>query len=55
MFYLKTQNVPRSKNFSISVIKPIIFLLYGAHVAVCPELNTKHINTVWAEFKILKC
>jgi hypothetical protein len=30
-------------------------MLYGAEVAVCSEMNTKHINTVWAEFKILKC
>jgi len=22
---------------------------YGAEVAVCSEINTKHINTVWAE------
>jgi len=24
-------------------------MLYGAEVAVCSEINTKHINTVWAE------
>jgi len=30
-------------------------MLYGEEVAVCSEMNTKHINTVWAEFKILKC
>jgi hypothetical protein len=28
--------------------------LYGAEVAVCSEINTKHINTVWAESKILE-
>jgi len=22
-------------------------MLYGAEVAVCSEINTKHINTVW--------
>jgi hypothetical protein len=29
-------------------------MLYGAQVAVCSEINTKHINTVWAERKLLK-
>jgi hypothetical protein len=24
-------------------------MLYGAEVAVCSEINTKHTNTVWAE------
>jgi len=28
-------------------------MLYGAHVAVCSEINTKHINTVWAECQFL--
>ena len=28
-------------------------MLYGAEVAVCSEINTKHINTVWAEFQLL--
>jgi hypothetical protein len=23
-------------------------MLYGAEVAVCCQINTKHINTVWA-------
>jgi hypothetical protein len=30
-------------------------MLYGAEVAVCYEINTKHLNTVWAERTILKC
>jgi len=30
-------------------------MLYGAEVAVCSEINSKHINTVWAESKILLC
>jgi len=29
-------------------------MLYGAEVAVCFEINTKQINTVWAECKLLK-
>jgi len=30
-------------------------MLYGAEVAVCSEINTEQINTVWAERIILKC
>jgi hypothetical protein len=26
-----------------------------AEVAVCSQTNTKHINTVWTEPKILEC
>jgi hypothetical protein len=26
-----------------------------AQVAVCSEINTKHINTVWTERKIVEC
>jgi len=29
-------------------------MLYGAEVAVCSEINTKHINTVWAECTIVE-
>jgi hypothetical protein len=28
-------------------------MLHGAEVAVCSEINTKQINTVWAECIIL--
>ena len=28
-------------------------MLYGAKVAVCSEINTKHINTVWQNVKFL--
>jgi len=28
-------------------------MLYGAEVAVCFQINTEHINTVWAECVIL--
>ena len=28
-------------------------MLYGAEVAVCSEMNTKHINTVGAEYQFL--
>jgi len=26
-----------------------------AQVAVCSEINTKHINTVWAERTVVEC
>jgi len=26
-----------------------------AQVAVCSQINTKHINTVWAEGRICEC
>jgi len=29
-------------------------MLYGAQVAVCSQINTKHINTVWAERTIVE-
>jgi len=29
-------------------------MLYEAEVAVCSEINTKHINTVWAERTVAK-
>jgi hypothetical protein len=28
--------------------------MYGAEVAVYSEINTKHINTLWAEMQFLK-
>jgi len=30
-------------------------MLYGAQVAVYSEMNTKHVNTVWAEITIVEC
>ena len=30
-------------------------MLYGAQVAVFSEINTKHINTVWAERTVVEC
>jgi len=26
-----------------------------AQVAVCYQINTKHINTVWAELRVVEC
>jgi hypothetical protein len=30
-------------------------MLYMAKVDVCFEINTKHINTVWAERTVVEC
>jgi len=30
-------------------------MLYGAEVTVCSEINTEHINTVWAERTVVEC
>ena len=30
-------------------------MLYGAEVAVFNQINTKYINTVWADRKIVVC
>jgi len=30
-------------------------MLYGAEVALCSQINTKHINTVWAERTVVEC
>ena len=29
-------------------------MLHGAKVGVCCEINTKHINTVWAERTVVE-
>jgi len=52
--YLKTQSYRAVNTFHLSC-KTNQFMLYGAEFALCSEMNTEHINTVWAEFKIFKC
>jgi hypothetical protein len=53
---IKTQSVPRSKH-TRSVIKPSQLMLYTEIIAVCSQINTKHIRkyTVWAERRICEC
>ena len=29
-------------------------MLYGAEIAVCSQINTKHINTVWTERTVVE-
>jgi len=43
----KTQSVPRGKAIFILFIKTDQFMLFGANVAICFEINTKQINRVW--------
>jgi hypothetical protein len=54
--YLNIQSVPRSKH-SVSVIKTSQLTLYRGIIAVCSQIHTKHINTVWGqnvEFRAVK-
>jgi len=30
-------------------------MMYGADVVVCSQINTKHIDTVWEERRIVEC
>jgi len=45
---LKIQSVPRSK-CTASVIKTSQLMRYREIIAVCSQIHTKHINTLWAE------
>jgi len=46
--HLKTQSVPRSKH-SVSVIKTSQLMLYREINAVCSQIHTKHINTLYGQ------
>ena len=48
---LKTQLVPRSK-LSASVIKTDKLILYREIIAVCSEIQAKHVNALWAEHRL---
>jgi len=45
---LKTQSVPRSKH-SVCVTKTSQLMLYRVIVAVCSQIHTKHINTLYGQ------
>ena len=30
-------------------------MMYVAQVTVCSQINTKHINTLWAERAVVEC
>jgi len=36
-------------------MKTIQFMLYGAEIVVFSQINTEHINTVWAERTVVEC
>jgi len=46
--HIQIQSVPRSKH-SVSVIKTSQLMLYREIVAVCSEIHTKHINTLYGQ------
>jgi hypothetical protein len=48
LLYLKAQSVPRCKHFQVGY-KKTVSMVEVAQVAVCSQIDTKHINTVWAE------
>jgi len=43
------------KSLFVSVIKTNQFMSYGTQIAVCSQINTKHINTLWAERTVVEC
>ena len=52
---LKTQFLPRRKHSLPSVIKTDKLMLYREIIAVCSEIQAKHINALWAEHRISEC
>jgi hypothetical protein len=52
LFYIWTQCIPRCKHSPLPVIKTSLLMFYKAKVAVCSEIHTKHINTMWAPHRI---
>jgi hypothetical protein len=53
LLYLKTQSVPRCKHFPLRLYNQ--FMVWVAQITVCSQINTKHVNTVWAERTIVEC
>ena len=47
-FDLKTRSVPRSKHCA-TVIKTSLLMLYREIIAVCSQIHTKHINTLFGQ------
>jgi len=55
LLYLKTQSVPRCKHFPSRLQKPISLWCKWRKSPFVLRINTKHINTVWAERTIVEC
>jgi len=47
--HINTQSVSRSKHTLVSVIKTSQLMLYREIMAVCSEIHTKHINTLYGQ------
>jgi hypothetical protein len=54
LLYLKTQFVPRSKLFSSRLKNQSVHIIWDRFV-VYSEINSKQINTVWAERTVVEC
>ena len=52
---LNTQFVPRSKHSLPPLQKLISYCCIEKKIAVCSEINAKHINALWAEQRISEC
>ena len=50
---VKTQSIPCSKHFSSCLYKTDQFMVCGTKFAICFEITTKYINTVWQNLKFL--
>ena len=48
VIYIRTQCVPRSKHSPPRLCETILLMLYKAKVAVCSEIYTEPIKTMWA-------
>jgi hypothetical protein len=53
--YFKDPVLTAQETIFISVIKTHQFMLHRAKSIVFSEINTKHINTVWAECTVVEC
>ena len=50
-----TYNSHSDINGQIPAIKTNQLMLYREIIAVCSQINTKHINALWAERRIVEC
>ena len=51
---LKIHFVPRSKHCLLRFLKTDKLMLYREIIAVCCEIQPKHINALWAEHRIFE-
>jgi len=56
--YIKTQSYRVVNTFHLGYNNQPVYSVQVAHVAqvaVCSQINTKHINTVWTERTVVEC